>query len=118
MRHENKKIARIVDELMTFFLCKDTNEVDFKIKKEIDRTIIKVVDYNTHFGDEFVDRFEEVLSVQRQCEVEEYYWQLAGENDCDEEFLLVGAMVDEAIVRKQDGNLYIELVRYHKNECV
>jgi len=114
MRHETKKISRIVDEIMTLLLKEDTNEVDFKIKREKNKTTINIIDYGTHFDNDCIEQFRRTLNAQRQWEVEEYYWQLAGENDCDEELILVGAMIDEAKVEKKDGNLYIELVRYCK----
>ena len=111
MQHEVKKISRIVDELTTFFLKEDTNEVEFKIKKDKNESIIEIIDYNTHFDQESIDRIREVLNVQRQMEIETYYWQLAGEADEGEELLLIGAMIDEAIVEKKDGNLKIKLIR-------
>lgn len=111
MQHEVKKLSRIVDELTTFFLKEDTNEVDFKIKKEKGKTIIQLIDYNTHFDEEAINDIREVLNIQRQIEIETYYWQLAGETDLGEELLLIGAMVDEAIVEKKSGNLEITLIR-------
>lgn len=101
MRHETKKICRIVDELTTLFLKEDTNEVDFKIKKDTDKAVISIVDYGTHFSEEDVRYFREMLGVQRQCEIEEYYWQLAGETDDEEELTLVGAMIDEVKIERE-----------------
>jgi hypothetical protein len=114
MRHEIKKISRIVDELTTLFLKDDTNEVDFSIKRFDDHTLIKIVDYGTHFSDAYIDQLRDIFNAQRQCEVEEYYWQLCGEVDDDEELTLIGCMVDEAIVEKRDDDLYVELKRYQK----
>lgn len=111
MRHEIKKISRIVDELTTLFLRKDTKEIDIKIRLEADRTVINIVDYGTHYDDAFIDKFCKTLNRQRQAEIEEYYWQLAGEIDQGDELLLISAMIDSARVEKKDGNLCIELVR-------
>jgi hypothetical protein len=114
MRHEKKKLCKIVDELTTLFLREDTNEVDFKIITESDRSIVRIVDYNTKYSEDFINHFEKMLNNQRQSEIEEYYWQLAGENDDDDELTLISAMIDSATVEKRDGNLYIELVRLNK----
>lgn len=113
MRHEIKKISRIVDELTTLFLKEDTNEVDFSIKRLPDHTVIKIIDYGTHFSDEYIDQLRELFNSQRQCEVEEYYWQLCGEVDNDDELTLIGCMIDKATVEKRDGDLYLELIRYN-----
>lgn len=112
MRHEIKKICRIVDELTTVLLKEDTDEVDFKIKKENDRTIISIVDYQTRYTQENVNELMACLNVQRQHEVEEYYWQLVGETDDDSEMMIIGTMIDEAKVSLKDGNLYMELIRF------
>ncbi|MBN2795179.1 MAG: hypothetical protein JXR88_07220 [Clostridia bacterium] len=114
MRHEVKKICRIVDELTTLLLKEDTNEVDFKIKREKDRTVISIVDYRTTYTAEDVQEFSACFDVQRQHEVEEYYWQLVGESDGDAELTVIGTMIDEASVTLKDGNMYIELVRYRE----
>lgn len=111
MRHEIKKICRIVDDLTTMFLSRDTNEVDFKIITGPDCAIIRIVDYNTRYDDEDINHLRALLNCQRQNEVEEYYWQLAGETDEDDELTLIGAMIDSATVEKRDGNLYLELIR-------
>lgn len=112
MRHETKKISKIVDELTTLLLKDDTDEVDFKIKKEEDKTIVNIVDYNTKYSDEDVIDLLECFNVQRQHEIEEQYWQLVGESDNDSELTIIGAMIDESNVYIKDNNLHIELIRY------
>lgn len=114
MRHEVKKICRIVDELTTLFLRDDTDEVDFKIKREGGKSVITMIDYNTHFDDAYVLHLSEILNGQRQAEIEEYYWQLAGETDEGDELTLIGAMIDSAKVEKREGNLYVTLTRRSK----
>jgi len=114
MRHEVKKISRIVDELTTMLLKDDTNEVDFKIKMDLKQTVITIVDYHSRCDEKKIERLRESLSIQRQHEMEEYYWQLAGESDCDDELTLVGAMIDEATIELKDGNLHIQLIRYRE----
>ncbi len=47
MRHEMKKIGRIIDEFITTLLIEDTNELDIKIKTSAEETYIHIVDYNT-----------------------------------------------------------------------
>lgn len=111
MRHEIKKICKIVDELTTLLLREDTNEVDFKIKRASNQTTIIITDYNTKYTESEVKELEECFNVQRQHEYEEYFWQLVGECDNDAELTIIGAMVDEAIVELRGDNLYMELVR-------
>ena len=111
MRHEVKKICKIVDELTTLLLKEDTDEVDFKIKKTETETVIHIIDYNTKYTEAEVDELRMCFNVQRQHEVEEYYWQLVGESDNDSELTVIGAMIDEADIELKDGNLYMTLKR-------
>jgi len=111
MRHEIKKICKIVDELTTLLLRDDTDEVDFKIKKTDSETKIYITDYNTKYKSEDVEDLKSCLNVQRQHEVEEYYWQLVGECDNDSELTVIGAMIDDAVIEIRGENLYLELTR-------
>ncbi len=111
MKHETKKICKIVDELTTLLLQEGRGLVEFKINRLDDKTIISIVDYDTDYSQKEVDDMIECFNVQRQHEVEEFYWQLVGEVDNDSELTIVGVMVDSAEVELRDGNLYIELVR-------
>jgi hypothetical protein len=114
MRHEIKKICRIVDELTTLFLKEDSNEVDFKIITSPEQAIIRIVDYNTHFSEKAVAELCQMFNRQRQSEIEEYYWQLAGETDEDDELTLISAMIDSAKAEIVGGDLYMEIIRLAK----
>jgi len=111
MRHEMKKIGRIIDELTTLFLNEDTNEIDLKILTNKAETIITLKDYQTRYKPDEIKRLESLLNQQRQREIEEYYWQLAGETDEGDELVLVSAMIDEAKLELEDGNLIMTLIR-------
>ncbi len=111
MKHEIKKICKIVDEMTTLLLRDDTDIVEFKINRLEDRTIISITDYNTKYTKKEVDDLIECFNVQRQKEVEEYYWQLVGESDNDSELTIIGVMVDSATIELRDNNMYMELTR-------
>ncbi len=111
MKHEIKKICKIVDEMTTLLLRDDTDTVDIKINRMKDRTVISIVDYNTKYTQKDADLLIECFNVQRQREVEEYYWQLVGEADNDSELTIIGIMVDSSTIELKDNNMYIELVR-------
>lgn len=111
MRHEMKKIGRIVDELITLFLDDNPNEIDLKIITNEKETIITLKDYQTDYKIDEIQRLEAMLNQQRQHEIEEYYWQLAGETDEGDELVLVSAMIDEAILELVEGDLLMTLIR-------
>ena len=112
VKHEIKRISRIIDELTTFFLKEDTDKIEIRVEKSENKTVISIVDHDTCFDETYIEKMADVLKRERQREVEEYYWQLVGEMDEDYELLLVGVMTDEVEIKKIKGNLHIELVRY------
>lgn len=111
MQHQVKKLTRIVDEILTMFMLNGAEEIDVKMKKEGKKIFIYFTMYNCPFDDDYLQELEDNLNIQRQAEVEGYYWQLTGENDLGEELFLVGAMIDQAFIEKRDGHLYLKLVR-------
>lgn len=111
MQHQIKKITRIVDEILTLFMRNKTDEIDVKIKKDEQKTSIYFTMYNCTLDYAYIEQLEDNLNIQRQAEVEGYYWQLTGENDIDEELFLVGAMIDQVFIEMKDGHLYLELIR-------
>ncbi len=111
MKHEIKKICKIVDEMTTLLLQEDTDAVEFKINKLSDRIVISIVDHNTKYTQTEVDELLACLNVQRQKEVEEYYWQLVGESDDDSEWIIIAAMIDSAKIELKGNDMHMELVR-------
>lgn len=114
MKHEVKKVSKIVDELIEFCFLHATEKVSVTVENKEDRFEILAHSDNVNCSNEKVERLKELLNVQRQNEIEEYYWQLAGEDEHNGEFSLVGMMVDEAEVKFTCPSLTIKLVRYKR----
>lgn len=110
--YENKKITKIVDETMTYFLNRNARDVSTTIKKMNDFTSISVeakgVDVSHIEMEELVSTLN---SKHRQAEMEEYYWMLTGEGQASDELMLVAVMVDSAKLDMHDDTVKIELIR-------
>lgn len=111
MRHEMKKLSKMVDELTTFCLEHQADDVQIQIKNLPDREVIIVKAYRMKDIDAAVNALTGFLSYPREHEMEEYYWELTGEADHREELGLVGCMIDEARIDYDSEKIYIELVR-------
>lgn len=111
MLHEQKKIALIADELMTVFMANGAKDIDVSIKCREEESIIHIYYRNCPFDADQVDDIRHHLKMQRQAEVEGYYWQLIGDNEAYDELYIVGAMLDEAIVEMEGGDLHVKLTR-------
>lgn len=111
MRHENKKISKMVDELTTFFLEHHPKSLNIKIQDLPDRGVITVEAEELDEMEECIEDLKQFLSYPREREMEEYYWELAGETDGSEELGLVGTMIDEATIGYDEEKVVIELIR-------
>ncbi|MGL5330267.1 MAG: hypothetical protein ACRDD7_13430 [Peptostreptococcaceae bacterium] len=115
MQNEVKKITRLIDEVTSVLMKHGSKEIDVKIKRDNDLSIIYIVDYNTTYTDEDISDLNDILNIQRQCEMEGFYWELVGEDNHGDELFLVGTMIDCAKVEKRESNLYIEMSRMCKH---
>ena len=111
MHNEIQKTTKIIDEFTSLLIKKGTTEIDIKLKKDNDITSIYITDYNTSMNEEEINALNEYLNIQRQSEIEEYYWGLMGETSDEDELFLVGSMLDSAALELRNGNLYIKLIR-------
>lgn len=113
--YENKKISKIVDEVLTYLLDKDATNIQFFIEKNDDYTIIHSTSQNMYLSEEEIKQLKDFLnSTHREAETEEYYWSLAGENRGSNELSLVAIMVDVAEVYYQDKELKMDFLRKRK----
>lgn len=115
MQSEIKKITRIIDEMTYLLMKKGSVDMEVKVKRDIDSTTIYIVDYNTKYSEEDTYELNEILNIQRQCEIEGYYWELVGEDNDGDELFLVGSMIDNAEVKKIYDHLYIKMIRSFKH---
>lgn len=111
MQHESKKIALIVNELVTMLLLKGEGNVEVNISRSYECTEISITQHQCNYDEEFTQMLSYSLNIQRQSEVEGYYWQLVGDDEECDELSLVGAMIDEAVVEINNNNLTIEIIR-------
>lgn len=114
MQHEVKKITQIINEITSLLMLDGANDIQVSIKRSEEAVVIDVIQEDCHYEPSFIEEMSHELNVQRQHEVEGYYWQLVGENECDEELCLVGAMIDEAQVSMEGSKLHIHLLRKYE----
>ena len=106
-----KRISLMVDELMNYLFYLGAKNIDIAVRNKPDRFEIYMEgDYNPE-KDSKISALVMALATEKQEEMEEYYWGLAGDCDVDNELHLIGLMTDEATVDEIDGKLYIKLVR-------
>ncbi|PID81238.1 MAG: hypothetical protein CR995_00220 [Clostridiales bacterium] len=112
MRHENKKIGKIVDELVTFFCAYGANDISVKINRMSDRIDFAFVVDHLDENEKIVKMFEDLINFPREEDFDEVYWNLAGESDHDTELTLIAYMIDKVLFSHKGDAFEVILTRY------
>lgn len=112
MKHDKKRIAKIVDELITYFFSMGATDIDINLKEEKECYKISLKCNYSCKDQGKIDKLIKYLKCAKQEEMEEYFWELTGDCDVDTELTLVGMMTDEAKVSCSDNKIEVSLIRY------
>lgn len=85
-----------------------SDNVHIDINKENKKIIIFIKAQISFISKENLELLKKLLNAPRCHEMEEYYWNLTGDDDTDTELTLVGMMIDEAHINYVDGE-YLEI---------
>ncbi|MDK2917838.1 MAG: hypothetical protein PWQ37_571 [Candidatus Petromonas sp.] len=112
MKHIKKRIAKIVDELVTYFFSMGATDISINVKEE--KGFFKIILATNYLkkDEEKINKLIKYLKCAKQEEMEEYYWELTGDSDVDEELILVGMMTDEAELDIEEDKIEVKLIRY------
>ena len=108
---ESLKSIKLISELTGFILKAGGKEVDINFKDEENKIKIMVKSKIKNLQDEDLEALK-ALNTERQSEVEDYYWELAGENDNYQELTLVGMIIDKAEYYYENEILKIIVYRH------
>ena len=108
------KSIKLISELAAFVFKAGGNEFDVNFIEK-DQTIKITIESNIkNLESRCPSCLEtlEALDTERQSEVEEYYWELAGESNTSQELSLVGMMIDKAEYSYKNDLLKITVYRH------
>ena len=113
MLHEEKKAAKIVEELTVFFLGAGATQMNSSMKRMQGKMHIT---FTSNYAPECkyrLEAMEDFLRSPKNDGIEDIYWELAGTGDPGEtsQLLLIGMMVDEAEVIKESDEVTIRLCK-------
>lgn len=114
MKHIKKRISKIVDELVTYLFYMGATDINFHIKEEEDLYRIHLTSNYGKKCERKIAKLQKCLNYPKQEEMEEYYWELAGECDIGSELTIVGAMTDKVEINLIEDRLEITLYRNKK----
>ncbi len=114
MRHENKKIGKIVDEMVTFFCAYGAEKIKVDIARSLEKIELAFKVDHLNENEKIVKMFEEIINFPREEDFDEVYWNLAGESDHDTELTLVAYMIDDVKFSHQGDSFEVILTRLFK----
>ncbi|MGH4137831.1 hypothetical protein [Clostridium sp.] len=109
MRHTHQRNTKIVTELMGYCYNHGSENIHIDINKEKEKVVIFIKAKISSITKEDLELLDRSLNAQRCHEMEEYYWNLTGDNDSYSELILVGMMIDEAHINYINGE-YLEIL--------
>lgn len=117
MRHEEKKVAKIIQELTMYFFSVGADDMQSSIQKTNTEVIITFkANYYPDYEDT-LQNLDEFLNETKIEGIEDIYWELAGSGDPGEtsQLLLVGMMIRKAEIQLEDGYVYLKLYKDMEN---
>lgn len=113
MVHEEKKTAKIVEELTMFFFAIGAVQINSSIqKKDAEAVITFEADYDPVYRDK-LEHLDQYLNGQKNHGMEGVYWELAGCGDPGEtsQLLLIGMMTDRADIDINEKTVKLTLYK-------
>lgn len=112
MIHEEKKVAKIVEELTIFFFAIGADQMKSGIERDGNHVTIT---FEANYLPEYESRirsFEKYMNEPKNEGIEDFYWELAGSGDPGEtsQLLLIGMMIDKGEIEYLDS--YVKLKMY------
>ncbi len=112
MDKEKSKIIRVVNEIVGYYIGEGATEITVKIEETKKCVKIHFKDPSMHLSKEISADLKKKLNFPRFLEVEDYYGEMVGTTSTRENFTLIGAMTDLAIIEnEEEEGLSIILIR-------
>lgn len=111
MKYKFEKNLKIINELMICFHKFGANDIHVSMFTEEDSNNFILWGETPKLNEEKLETLVNALNIQRQHEIEEYYWNLLGEYETDNQLSIIGMMIDKAEVTFNNNILTIKLYR-------
>lgn len=111
MRHLRQRNLKIITEIMNYLLKIGCENIHLDYYVEQHNLNIDFSCTVENLDEKSLLNMKNLLSIPRRSDIEEYYWELTGNDDLDTELSLVGMMTDNVDISYNDNNLKINLKR-------
>ncbi|HDT11785.1 MAG TPA: hypothetical protein ENN58_03510 [bacterium] len=111
MRYEIKKITKMIDEVTNYFLFNYRCNIKIDVIRSKDEYVIGFLFDKLHLDEKELKRLSVMMKPGRDPSLTNYYWQLTGEIEDDNELSLVAMMCDDVKIKQLDDGLSFTLIR-------
>jgi hypothetical protein len=111
MRYEIKKITKMIDEVTNYFLYNFECETKIHVFSEEDAHVIKFFFHGVQLDGKEQKRLRNIMQPGRDPSLTNYYWQLTGEIESDNELSLVAMMCDEVTMEQLKEGFSLVMTR-------
>lgn len=111
MKHLRQRNISLLSEFTSYLLTIGCSEIHIDFKTEDDNAYIKFTSYNDSLTEKNITKLTTLLNTPRREDIEEYYWELNGNENFYSELVLIGMMVDTADISYIDNILCVSLTR-------
>ena len=115
MNQTRKKVSRIIDEILRFQFKAGITDTHMDLRKDDEGFHILFTAHcpDGRAGQHAVDTLNRFLKVERNEAVENYFWELAGDDEggSDSELQLIGQMLDAADAHMEDDQMVISMFK-------
>ncbi len=111
MKNEIKKISKIVDEIINFFLYNYHPKIEMNIEHKDSAFFIDFKFSRIDISDSEFEKIKNKFKLNRREELEDYYWQLAGEAENASELTLVSLMSDNIEFKRTGQDIHLNICR-------
>lgn len=111
MSNDKMKAIKILDELIGFYFNIGITNLHIDIKYTEEEIQITLEGDCQQSPQEKLEKLQNLLNSPKHEEIEEYYWELVGENHNYEELMLLGSLVDSGNIKHINNKLMIMVCR-------
>ncbi|MDU1414714.1 MAG: hypothetical protein E6929_18080 [Clostridium sp.] len=111
MKHLRQRNINLLSEFTSYLLSIGCCDIHIDFKTENDTTYISFSSFNSTLTEKNIQKLTTLLETPRRQDVEEYYWELNGNENFYSELVLIGMMVDSSEVSYCDNILKVNLIR-------
>ena len=111
MRTEFEKHMKITSEMLSFCHLHGAREFHIDLFETIEEVQFTITASPINIDEEEMSKTLKRIQAPRRREMEQNYWGLGGRSEITSELHLIGMMVDEATITRNENAITIKLIR-------